>query len=150
MLNRLFAAFQGAPQDETAAPQMEPAIAALLVEAARADDIYTEDEKHLIDTLLSKRFALSADAAADLRARAEIAQAEANDLYGFSHIVKSELDREGKMSLVEDLWRIVLSDGDRDPHEEMLIRRLVGLIYLEDRDSALARQRAEKALESGQ
>jgi uncharacterized tellurite resistance protein B-like protein len=44
---------------------------------------------------------------------------------------------------------VVLSDGERDPHEDTLIRRICGLIYVEDRESGQARLRAEAALAQG-
>lgn len=144
MLDRLFRSFRketSPAKEEDALPR---AVAALLVEAARADEEYTDDERSLIIKLLRGEFGLTEDEAAALRREAEEAQAEANDLYGFSRVVKEDLDREGKMQLIEAMWRVVLTDAERDPHEEMVIRRLVGLIHLEDRDSTEARRRAEK------
>ncbi|GGY42311.1 tellurite resistance TerB family protein [Parvularcula lutaonensis] len=148
MLDRLFKSFAKDRGEETPDEDALPrAVAALLVEAARADEEYTDEERGLIDRILMGQFRLSAEGAADLRARAEAAQAEANDLYQFSRVVKDALDRDGKMQLVEDMWRVVLTDEERDPHEEMVIRRLIGLIHLEDTDSTAARRRAEASAE---
>lgn len=145
MLDRLFKNFRNDAEELPATDALPKAVAALLVEAARADDHYSDDEKKLIVKILRGQFDLSEDEAAALRAEAERAQEAANDLYGFSRVVKSELDREGKMQLIEAMWRIVLTDEEREPYEEMVIRRLVGLIHLEDRDSTEARRRAEEA-----
>lgn len=145
MLDRLFRSFRQdqspAPDDEATLPK---AVAALLVEAARADDDYSDDEQKMIIKILQGQFALEGEQAERLKKDAEEAQAAANDLYSFSRIVKDGLDSDGKMKLIEDMWRVVLTDDERDPHEEMIIRRLVGLIHLEDRDSAEARRRAER------
>lgn len=143
MLDRLFRSFKSeddAQADENVLPR---AVACLLVEAARADDEYTDEEREMIARIVARQFGLAPTEASALREEAEKAQADANDLYGFSRVVKTGLDREGKMKLVEDMWRVVLSDDHRHPHEEMVIRRLVGLIHLEDRDSTEARRRAE-------
>ncbi|NRA29232.1 MAG: TerB family tellurite resistance protein [Parvularculaceae bacterium] len=144
MLDRLFRSFR---QEESSTDSddadLSKAVAALLVEAARADDDYSEDEQKMIVKILQGQFELDATQAESLKTEAEEAQAAANDLYGFSRVVKDGLDRDGKMKLIEDMWRVVLTDDERNPHEEMIIRRLVGLIYLEDRDSAEARRRAE-------
>ena len=43
------------------------------------------------------------------------------------------------------LWQVVLADGVIDDHESALMRRLAGLIHVEDADSARARQRAMEA-----
>ena len=143
MLDKLFASFRKETTEAEEADPLPHAIAALLVEAARGDDIYTDEEKARTDHMVMTQFSLSADDAAGVRTKAEEAQAEANDLYGFSRVVKDKLDYEGKCQLIEDMWVIALSDADKAPYEEMIIRRLVGLIHLEDIDSAAARRRAE-------
>ncbi|MEZ5983946.1 MAG: TerB family tellurite resistance protein [Parvularculaceae bacterium] len=122
------------------------AVAALLVEAARADEQYT-DEKALIDAALCEQFALSTDDAAALRGKAEAAQAEAMDLHQFTKVAKN-MPASEKIALVERLWIIVLSDGTRDPHEDTLVRSVCGLIYVSDPESGAARQRAQAALSS--
>ena len=96
--------------------------------------------------MLAKQFSLDAGATDQLLEDAEAAQAAANDLYGFSSVVKQGLDQEGKMKLVEDMWVIALSDREKAPYEEMVIRRLIGLIHLEDTASTLARRRAADRL----
>ncbi|MCQ8185359.1 TerB family tellurite resistance protein [Parvularcula maris] len=146
MLDRLLNSLRGNTEQsaEDKTDDLPRAVAALLVEAAAADEDYTGEERSLILSLLEDRFSLGREKTEALLAEAEAAQAEANDLYQFSRVVKDGLSREEKMKLIEDMWRVVLTDDHRDPHEEMVIRRLVGLIYLEDTDSAEARRRAER------
>jgi uncharacterized tellurite resistance protein B-like protein len=149
MLEKLLSIFRGASQKPVApAPSMELAVAALLVEAARADQSYEDREKHLIDSFLWAHFGLDALAAAALRAQAEDAQAAATDVHRFTRVVKA-MAHDDKLRLVEGLWRIVLADGERDSHEDALIRRLCGLIYVSDVNSGDARRRAANALQSG-
>ena len=142
MIGKLFAGFKK-EETQTEEDALPRAFAAMLIEAARADEEYTDEERAMIDRMLAAKFGLSRDEARTLRIEAETDQEQSNDLYKFTSVLKDGLDREGKIALLEDLWRIVLSDADRDPHEEMVLRRLVGLIHLEDRDSQLARQRVE-------
>ncbi|MEO1253114.1 MAG: TerB family tellurite resistance protein [Pseudomonadota bacterium] len=115
-------------------------MAALLVEAARIDENYEEHEKELIDRSLGLMFGLDETAAAALRAEGEAAQGEALDIQRFTRLAKS-LTREEKIDFVERLWEIVLSDGERDPFEDALMRRICGLIYIDDKDSGAARAR---------
>ncbi len=126
---------------------MQLAVAALLVEAARADEHYDEGEKAIIDQSLMAKFALSQDAAQTLRAAGEEAQARALDIQRFTRIAK-EMPGEEKISFIEQLWEIVLSDGERDSYEDTLMRRICGLIYLEDRISGQARIRVAARLAS--
>lgn len=146
MLDTLFNRFRNQTPSEGDTPSLPKAVAALLVEAARADEDYTDEERTLIDRMLASKFGLSPGEAAAVRVEAEGAQAAANDLYSFSRVVKSELDQEGKIQLIEDMWVIALSDDNSEPYEEMIIRRLIGLIHLDDTDSTLARRRAAARL----
>lgn len=142
MIGNLFAGFKK-EETQTEEDALPRAFAALLIEAARADEEYTDEERRMIDKMLASKFSLGHGAAQTLRIEAETDQAQANDLYKFSSVVRDNLSREEKLQLVEDMWRIVLSDDERGPHEEMVIRRLLGLIHLEDRDSQLARKKVE-------
>jgi len=92
---------------------------------------------HLLEDMLD----LPPTDAADLRDRGEAAQAEASDLVRFTRVVKSALDEEERAGLMEALWRIVLIDHHRDPHEDALLRRLAPLLAVSDHDSAAARRR---------
>ncbi|MGE0408387.1 MAG: TerB family tellurite resistance protein [Amphiplicatus sp.] len=121
------------------------AIAALLVEAAQADERYEARETTIIDAALSAEFGLDAAAASALRAEAEQAQADAADLHRFTRVAKN-LPPEAKIRLLQTMWMIILSDNRRDPHEDALIRRLCGLIYVSDVESGAARRRAAEAL----
>ena len=44
--------------------------------------------------------------------------------------------------IIEMLWKVVYADGVLDPYEDMLLRRIAGLIYVPDRERGMARQRA--------
>ena len=147
MLDALFARFKS--ESDAGQPEEDPlelAFAALLVEAARADETYDEREAIIIERSLKQRFSLTDAKAADLRHRAEAVQAEATDIHRFTKIAKA-MSRDEKIELLEELWEIVLSDGDRDPYEETLIRQICGLIYIDDQDSGAARKRAMARLQ---
>lgn len=145
MFDKLFDRFKTEAPEQSGDAKLEVAFAALLVEAARIDADYSDKERSLIDRALKSRFDLSDGDASALRARAEAAQADANDIQRFTKIAKS-MSREEKIELIEELWEIVLSDGERDPYEETLVRQICGLIYLDDQDSGAARSRVAARL----
>jgi len=135
-------------QPEAAANTTDPmqlALATLFVEAARADEKYEDHEIAIIDKFLAAKFSLSPDAVQSLRAQAEETQANALDIQRYTKTAK-EMSGDDKIAFIEQLWEIVLSDGDRDPFEDTLIRRICGLIYVEDRDSGAARARVAARL----
>ncbi len=119
------------------------ALAALLVRLARADGNYSEDERLGIDRVLGARFGLSPFEAGALRREAEALETAAPDTVRFTRALKDAVPPEGRLALMEALWRIALADGGRDANEDALIRLAASLLGLTDRDSALARQRVE-------
>jgi uncharacterized tellurite resistance protein B-like protein len=119
------------------------AIAAVLVMAARADGKYEADEQAAIDRALMARFRLSQELVRGLREEAEAAEAEAIDLYQFTKAIKAAIPLDDRLAIIEELWRIILSDGVRDPHEDSLMRQIVDRLGLSPMDSALARQKVQ-------
>lgn len=118
------------------------ALAALLVIAAHADHDYADAEQAQIERVLAERFGLDAGAARRLREEGEAAEAAATDFVRFTTLIKKHVPIEERSGVLEALWRVVLSDGTREMHEDALMRRLVDLLGLEERDSANARRRA--------
>lgn len=138
----LFAHLRRQPaRDETPA---DVAMAALLVEAARADGEYAPQEQTVIDRALETLLGLTPSEARALRALAEPQQAEAADTVRFTRIVKFALDYEQRTALIEAMWRVVLTDDVRDEHENALMRRLPPLLGVDDHDAVAARQRAAR------
>jgi uncharacterized tellurite resistance protein B-like protein len=119
------------------------AIAAVLVMAARADDHYGADESQVLDDVLMSRFGLDAAGAAKLRAEGENAELASIDMYQFTKAIRTAIPIEDRIAIVEALWKVVLADGARDPHEDTLMRQLVDRLGLSPMDSALARQRIQ-------
>ena len=120
------------------------AMAALLVRIARADNHYADEEKARIDQLLTSRYGLGPFEVAKLRADAEVLESEAPDTVRFTRAIKDAVAYEDRAEVIEGLWEIALADGSRDYEEDALIRLVAPMLGINDRDSALARQRAEK------
>ena len=122
------------------------AMCALLVRLARADDRYDDGERDRIDRILRARFDLDAGASQILREQGEAMEAEAPDTVRFTRAIKEAVPLEGRAGVVESLWQVALSDGERDAEEDALIRLAANLLGVNDVDSAKARQRAEAKL----
>jgi uncharacterized tellurite resistance protein B-like protein len=120
------------------------ALSALLVRIARADADYTVEEADRIDRILSDRYALSAPEAAALRGEAEVLEAEAPDTVRFTRAIKEAVPYDDRRAVVESLWSVVLADGERAKEEDALLRLAASLLGVNDRDSALARQKAAR------
>lgn len=146
MLKRFKELFGGTAASESGdASDVAISVAALLVEAACADEEYTDKEKALIERMLVSDFGVKTSDAAAVRKKAEERQREAVDLYQFTRDAKS-LSPDQKITLIESIWRIVLSDARRHSWEDTLVRRVCGLLYVSDVDSGAARQRVQREL----
>ena len=106
-------------------------IACLLVHAAKIDENYTSDEKEIIKKTVIKLYP-DLDNLNDVITQAEQKENDSNHIQEFTKDVKS-LSTENKILIVETLWKIILSDGKSDIYENNLMRRLAGLLYLDDK-----------------
>jgi hypothetical protein len=52
----------------------------------------------------------------------------------------------GFARILEMMWEVVYADGVLDPQEDMLLRRIAGLIYVSDGERGAARKRALERL----
>lgn len=132
--------FDAAP-DAADVPSAQRAVAALLVEAAQSDGDFEEAERRLIDSFLAAMFELDMAAARALRADGEADHKDAADLVRFTRVVKTGLDEDERVRVMEALWQVILSDDTRHPREDALMRKLAPLLGLSDRHSALARRK---------
>ena len=106
-------------------------IACLLIHAAKIDENYTSDEKEIIKKTVKKLYP-DLDNLDNVITQAEQKENDSNHIQEFTKDVKS-LSTENKILIVETLWRIILSDGKSDIYENNLMRRLAGLLYLDDK-----------------
>lgn len=116
--------------------------AALMIEAARMDDDFGQEEQAQIASLLSKRFGQEESRVAALLTEAEALVSESNQLYGFTRVLKDQLSYQERVDFVEMLWQVSYADGELHDYEANLMRRIAGLLFVEDRDSGDARKRA--------
>ena len=106
-------------------------IACLLIHAAKIDENYTSEEREIIKKTVKKLYP-DLDNLDGIISKAEQKENDSNHIQEFTRDVKS-LSTENKIIIVETLWRIILSDGKSDIYEDNLMRRLAGLLYLDDK-----------------
>ena len=106
-------------------------VACLLIHAAKIDENYTLEEREIIKRTVEKLYP-DLDNLDKVVTQAEQKEKDSNHIQEFTRDVKS-LSTENKIIIVETLWRIILSDGKSDIYENNLMRRLAGLLYLDDK-----------------
>ena len=105
--------------------------ASLLVHAAKIDENYTVKEKELIKKVLIE-LGVEKSKVDQIITNAEINEEKSNQILDFTKIIKNE-NKEYKIKIVETLWSIIYSNNEADIYESNLMRRLSGLLYLDDK-----------------
>ena len=105
--------------------------ASLLIHAAKIDENYTEKEKSIIKkTLIS--LGVKEENLSELIETAEKNEKDSNQILDFTKEIKRS-DDKFKTQIVECLWKIIYSDKNSDIYESNLMRRLSGLLYLDNK-----------------
>ena len=106
-------------------------VACLMIHAAKIDENYTDIERKIIKNTLTK----INDDKEDLdkiMIEAEKKEADSNHIQEFTRNIKM-MKKENKKEVIKNIWTIILSDGNSDMYEENLMRRLAGLLYIDDK-----------------
>jgi uncharacterized tellurite resistance protein B-like protein len=105
--------------------------ASLLIHAAKIDQNYTNKEKLIIERTLID---LGADKEKinQLMQNAEKNEKNSNQILDFTKDIK-HTDQNFKIKIIESLWKIIYSDSASDMYETNLMRRLSGLLYLDNK-----------------
>jgi uncharacterized tellurite resistance protein B-like protein len=108
-------------------------IAALLIHAAKIDEIYSEKEKKIIISFIKNNTEDSIEIEKIMN-EAEKLEANSNQLLDYTKIIKDS-PLKTKSEIIEELWKILISDDNVDLYESNLMRRICGLIYFSDKES---------------
>lgn len=135
-----------APEEREHAVRLATAI--LLIEVVRADYQVSEHETAAVLKLLRDFFALSAEETALLVQEAEAEADHAASLQSFTRQIHEGLSIEDKHAIVELLWRAALADQRLDKHEDHLVRKIAGLLYVSHGDLIRLRNRVRDTVSS--
>ena len=106
-------------------------ICALLIHAAKIDDNYTDKEEEIIKKTLNELGIEDKNITRTIE-EAKIIEENSNQILDFTREVKN-LSEKDKIKIVESLWSIIYSNKDADIYETNLMRRLAGLLYIDNK-----------------
>tara|TARA_Y100000590_G_scaffold418817_1_gene519985 strand:+ start:100 stop:522 length:423 start_codon:yes stop_codon:yes gene_type:complete len=118
--------------------------ASLLIHAAKIDENYSEKEKLIIEKTLIE---LGADVKKlpQTMINAEKNEKNSNQILDFTKDIKNT-NQEFKNKIIESLWKIIYSDKTSDMYESNLMRRLAGLLYLNNKTVGDIKEKVKKSL----
>tara|TARA_Y100000590_G_scaffold442274_1_gene570174 strand:+ start:112 stop:537 length:426 start_codon:yes stop_codon:yes gene_type:complete len=120
-------------------------VTALLIHAAKIDENYTDAEKNIIKKALINLGETAPDKVDEILNEAEKKEKDSNQIIEFTKEIKKN-PMEFRFKIIEILWKIVYSDGTSDNYESNLIKRVCGLLYVQDKDNALIKLKVKNFL----
>ena len=124
------------------------AVIYLMIEAANIDEVFEEREKKIIATIIKNQFQIESDSVVEETIEKVNENLRDNaDLITHTKKVKDSWSLEKRKEVIEMLWKVCLIDDNVDPYEDMLIRKIAGLLYVEAKDSNDAKKKALSSLE---
>ena len=106
-------------------------ICALLIHAAKIDEHFSEKEEKIIKQTMLK-IGVKKDHLDKLFNEATKIEDNSNQILNFTKEVKN-MSETNKIQIVEALWRIIYSNKEADIYETSLMRRLGGLLYIDNK-----------------
>ena len=119
-------------------------VAALLIHTAKIDQDYTENEEKIIKEALLEIGIKTENIQKIISAGKEM-ESNSNQILDFTKEVK-KLDNEKKIKIIETLWRIIYSNKEADIYENSLMRRLGGLLYIDNKIMGNIKEKIKKEI----
>ena len=119
-------------------------IAALMIHAGKIDENFSKQEEMIIKQALLKMGA-NTENIQEIIEQSKIIEENANQILDFTKEVKVMND-EKKIEIIETLWRIIYSNKDADIYETNLMRRLAGLMYIDNKIMGSIQEKIKKEI----
>ena len=117
-------------------------IAALLIHAAKIDENYSQKEEEIIKKTLLKINGNNQNIDEVIEKGKKIEE-NSNKILDFTKEVKN-MDEKNKIKIIETLWRIIYSNKEADIYETNLMRRLAGLLYVDNKTMGDIKEKIKK------
>ena len=117
-------------------------ICALLIHAAKIDENYTKKEEEIIKKTLLL-IGVKKDELNSTVEKGEFIEKDSNQILNFTKKVKNMSEKD-KRKIIEALWEIIYSNNDADIYETNLMRRLAGLLYIDNKTMGDIKEKIRK------
>ena len=115
-------------EDRDAAIRMATAV--LMIDVARADDVFEDSEFDRVLSLIETHFDLTPEQAAELLNSADEKAEDLVSLHDFTQLLHHNLDEQEKARIIGLLWQIAYADGHLDKYEDSLVLKISDLLHV--------------------
>ncbi len=119
-------------------------VAALLIHAAKIDENFSINEEKIIKKALLEIGADNKNLEKILIDGKKMEE-NSNQILDFTKEVKN-MDEQNKIKIIETLWRIIYSNDEADIYETSLMRRLTGLLYIDNKLMGNIKEKIKKEM----
>ena len=113
---------------------LQLAAATLLMEVARADSQISAAERQVVRRVIEDHFSLSPEITNEIAEAAEHEAEHATSLHPMTRLINDECSSADRAQVIKMLWAVTYADGQIDPHEEHLVRKLADLLHVPHRE----------------
>ena len=117
-------------------------VAALLIHAAKIDENFSNLEVKIIKQTLLMIGANNNNVEEIIKSAQKIEE-NSNQILDFTKEIKN-MDEKSKIKIIENLWKIIYSNKIADDYETNLMRRLAGLLYIDNKTMGDIKDRIKK------
>ena len=114
--------------------KIQVATAALFVEMAKADGDFSDEERARVINTMQSSYNLDKDCVNELIELSEKKLEESIGVYEFTSIINNHFNRDEKLNLLEDLWKIIYVDDKLDKYEDRLVKVIGGMLNVDHKD----------------
>ena len=130
IVDALAAPASSASDAERRAAAIQRATAVLMIDVARADNVFEETELQRVLELVTNHFDLTTAEANELVADASDQAEELTSAYEFTRVLHEHLDADEEARIVGLLWQIAYADGELDKYEDSLVLKISDLLHV--------------------
>ncbi len=119
--------------------KLQVATCVLLIEIAKADSEFTDNEQQEIISVMQKTFNLEKEYVDELLELSEGKIKNSISIYEFATTINENFSNDEKFELLKNLWRLIYIDEVLNMHEDHLIKRIGNTLNMEHRDIIAAK-----------
>lgn len=111
--------------------RLRTATCVILLEAATADNTFSETEQRKVFEILKSRFGMSGAEVKELVDESERVRESEADIWHFTHLINQNMSNEEKYALMEEVWEVIYSDGTLGEFENYVAQKLYRMLNID-------------------
>lgn len=130
MFKKLFEG-TGSNKGEDKEERLRTATCVLLLEAATADETFSEVEQKKVVEILKSRFGMTDEAVKELIDESRSARRNEADIWYFTNLINQNMSNEEKYDLMREVWEVIYSDGTLGEFENYVAQKLYRMLNID-------------------